>query len=68
MSQNDPNDEHNHLLEQTDSNLRGRLHKIARASFYIASYFKPLIGLCAFCFPVKRLEEQVLTQKSIWLV
>lgn len=24
---------------------------------YIGSYFKPLIGLCTLCFPVKRLEK-----------
>lgn len=33
MSQNDPNDERNNLLLQTDSNLRGSLHNMVSSSF-----------------------------------
>lgn len=34
---------YNSQLMQNDSNLGGKLHKIARASFYIVSSFKPQI-------------------------
>lgn len=48
MSQNDPNDECNNLLLQTDSNLRGSLHEMVSSSFS-----KPLNGSFFFlCYNI----------------